>query len=60
MSHEVEIAGCLNVPEDADFDKITDLFLEFVESHGWTFGGGFTDIRDGQCVRPFGKCDKLV
>lgn len=52
MAHEIEINGCLNVPEDADFDEITDLFLEFVESHGWYYGGGFSEFRDGRHVMP--------
>lgn len=44
MSHEIEIQGCLNVPDDANFDEITDMFLDFVESHGWYYGGGFSEI----------------
>nr|DAL33361.1 MAG TPA_asm: hypothetical protein [Caudoviricetes sp.] len=34
MEHEIEIQDCLTVPEDADYDEIVDLFIEFVESHG--------------------------
>lgn len=51
MSHEIEIQGCLNVPDDANFDEITDVFLDFVELHGWYYGGGFSEIRDGRYVK---------
>lgn len=54
MSHEIEIQGCLNVPDDANFDEITDVFLDFVESPGWYYGGGFSEIRDGCYVKPDG------
>ena len=40
MSHEIELYGCLTIPDDANFDEITDVFLGFVESHGWDYGGG--------------------
>lgn len=53
-THEIEIQGCLNVPDDANFDEITDVFLDFVESHGWYYGGGFSEIRDGCYVKPDG------
>ncbi len=54
MAHEIELCGCLTIPDDADFDKITDVFLDFVESHGWYYGGGFSEIRDGHYVKPDG------
>lgn len=60
MAHEIEMCGCLIIPEDADYNEITDLFLEFVESHGWEYGGGFTDIRDGHYVNPDGTLGKSV
>lgn len=47
MAHEIELSGCLTIPEDADPDEVLNLFLEFVESHGWYYGGGFSEIRDG-------------
>lgn len=45
MSHEIELCGCLTIPDNANFDEITDVFLDFVESHGWYYGGGFSEIR---------------
>lgn len=33
MSHEIELCGCLTIPDNANFDEITDVFLDFVESH---------------------------
>lgn len=54
MSHEIELYGCLIIPDDANFDEITDVFLGFVESHGWDYGGGFSEIRDGRYVKPDG------
>lgn len=60
MEHEIEINGCLSVPEDADFDEITNLFLDFVESHGWYYGGGFSEIRDGHYVRSDGSLGRPV
>ena len=32
MSHEIELYGCLTIPDDANFDEITDVFLGFMES----------------------------
>lgn len=60
MEHEIEINGCLTIPEDADPDKVLDLFLEFVESHGWDYGGGFSEIRDGQLCHVGGTLGRLV
>ena len=60
MEHEIELHACLTVPEDADYDEILDLFLEFVESHGWYYGGGFSEIRDGHYVLPDGTLGRPV
>lgn len=54
MSHEIEIQGCLTVPDKISLDDVTDIFLKFVESHGWYYGGGFSEIRDGRYVKPDG------
>lgn len=54
MAHEVELCGCLTIQDDANFDEITDVFLDFVESHDWYYGGGFYEIRDGCYVKPDG------
>lgn len=60
MSHEIEMQGCLTIPDDVDYDKVTDMFLEFIESHGWIYGGGFTEIRDGHYVKPDGTLGTAV
>ena len=60
MSHEIEMQGCLTIPDDVDYDKVTDMFLEFIESHGWIYGGGFTEIRDGYYVKPDGTLGAAV
>lgn len=46
MSHEIEIEGCLTVPNKISLDDVTDIFLKFVESRGWYFGGGFNEFKD--------------
>lgn len=46
MSHGIEIEGCLTVPDKISLDDVTDIFLKFVESHGWYFGGGFNEFKD--------------
>lgn len=46
MSHEIEIEGCLTVPDKVSLDDVTDIFLKFVESHGWYFCGGFNEFKD--------------
>ena len=60
MAHEIELSGCLTIPEDADPDKVLSFFLEFVENHGWYYGGGFNEIRDGYYVMPDDTLDKTV
>lgn len=44
MSHEIEIEGCLTVPDKISLDDVTDIFLRFVESHGWYYGGGLMNL----------------
>lgn len=51
---EIEILGCINVPVDVDKDTVIDAFLDWVESKGWSFGGGFREIPDGHYVLPDG------
>lgn len=46
MSHEIEIEGCLTVPDKISLDDVTDIFLRFVKSRGWYFGGGFNEFKD--------------
>lgn len=49
MSHEIEIQGYLTVPDKISLDNVTDIFLKFIESHGWYYGGGFNEFKDDHC-----------
>lgn len=33
------IDGCLEVPDSLTKDEFWDIFIDFVESHKWYFGG---------------------
>lgn len=44
MSKEIEIGGCIEVPNEITIDEVTDAVIEFIESKGWYFGGGFHEI----------------
>lgn len=37
---EIEIKGCVSVPEDCAEDDFTNKFIDFVENNYWSFGGG--------------------
>ena len=47
---EIEIGGCITVPKDISADAVIDAFIDWVESNGWYFGGGFREIGDGYYV----------
>ena len=47
---EIEIGGCITVPKDISADAVIDAFIDWVESNGWYFGGGFKEIVDGYYV----------
>ena len=42
MSKEIEIGGCIEVPDDITADDIHDAFIAFVESKGWSSAADFT------------------
>ena len=44
MSKEIEISGCIEVTEEITVDEVTKAFIDFIESKGWYFGGGFQEI----------------
>ena len=50
MSKEIEICGCVEVPNEITVDEVTDAFIYFIESKGWYFGGGFQEITDENIV----------
>lgn len=41
MEKEIEIIGEIYLSGEASPDDFEDTFLEFVENHQWSFGGGF-------------------
>ena len=46
MRKEIEINGCVEIPKELTMDAFTDAFIEWIESKGWYFGGGFNEIVD--------------
>lgn len=40
----IEIGGVVEINPNISSDKFTEMFIRFVEAHGWFFGGGFKDI----------------
>lgn len=47
MRKEIEINGCIEIPSEMTIDEFTDIFINFIESKSWYFGGGFQEIIDG-------------
>ena len=39
-SKEIEINGCISVPEHCTEDEVLNKFINFIESNHWYFGGG--------------------
>ena len=60
MRKEMEIIGCVEVPCEITLDEFTDAFIEFIESKGWYFGGGFREIQDGYYILPDRSKGKYV
>ena len=60
MEIEIEIQGCVAVPPDVDINYFTDEFIKWVESKGWSFGGGFSEIVDGYYIKSDGSKGKSV
>ena len=60
MRKEIEIQGCVEVSPETDIDHFTDEFIKWVESNGWSFGGGFSEIIDGYYMMPDGSKGKSV
>ena len=44
MENEFEIQGYLIPDKELSEDKITDLFIEYIELNNWLFGGGIHPI----------------
>lgn len=47
MIKEIEIQGCVTVPEEVSIDDFVDKFIAFIEENEWSFGGGYRTITDG-------------
>ncbi len=60
MEHLIEIRGCIDIPEDVDKDTVIDGFIEWVESNGWYFGGGFREIIDEYYIKDDGTKGEKV
>ena len=53
-SKEIEIQGCVSVPEEVSMDDFIDNFIAFIEENGWSFGGGYRTIIDGYYINEDG------
>ena len=60
MATEIEIKGCITVPDGVTAEMVTDAFIEWVETSGWCFGGGFNTIIDGFYINPDGTRGRPV
>lgn len=45
IKKEIEINGCCEVSESLTLDEFNDLFIDFIEEHGWYFGGGIKEYK---------------
>lgn len=55
MRKEFEINGCIEVPPEVTENEFWRTFIGFVESKGWSFGGGIKEIQDGYYIWPDGS-----
>lgn len=46
MTKVFEISGCIEVPEDVTDEVFFNKFIEFIESNGWSFGGGIEEAAE--------------
>ena len=54
MTKEVEINGCIEVPQELSMDDFWKIFIDFVEANNWSFGGGMKEIVDGYYINADG------
>jgi hypothetical protein len=40
----IEIDGVAEIHPSVSLDQFSDMFIRFIEAHGWFFGGGYKDI----------------
>jgi hypothetical protein len=43
-TREIEIGGCVTVPESCSEDEFSDKFIDFLERNYWSFGGGIKRV----------------
>ena len=60
MIKEIEIQGCVTVPEEVSMDEFIDEFIAFIEKNEWSFGGGYRTIIDGYYMNADGTKGKCV
>jgi hypothetical protein len=60
MRKEFEINGCIEVQVEITEEEFFDAFIQFVESKGWSFGGGINEIQDVYYILPDGSKGKSV
>jgi len=60
MRKEIEISGCIEIPPEMTADEFAHTFIEFIESKGWFFGGGFREIIDGHYINGDGSVGKHI
>lgn len=50
-----EIKGVIETPPEIDCNKFSQFFMNWIESMGWSFAGGFKKYEDEE-VEPNGEC----
>ena len=60
VQKEIEIQGCVEIPEGMTADEFADAFIGWIEANGWRFGGGFAEIVDGYYILPDGTRGRSV
>nr|WP_315969532.1 hypothetical protein [Rubeoparvulum massiliense] len=60
LRKEFEIQGCVEVPVELSEEEFWIKLIDFIESNGWTFGGGINEIVDGFYINPDGTKGKCV
>lgn len=43
---EIEINGCVSVPQSCSEDEFLGKFIDFIENNFWSFGGGVKEINE--------------
>lgn len=43
----IQIDGVAEIHPSISLDQFSDMFIRFIESNGWVFGGGYKDITNG-------------